>query len=180
MTIGISIATLWIAVAFLVMAAKFLMKSAEELGHRLGMSPFSIGVVIVSIGTSLPELVSAVAAVRAGDSEIVAGNVIGSSLSNILFVLGLTILLSPKGIDLGARYIYIDLNYLADASLIVVISLYDGIVNQAEAMVGLLAYGVYLYYLLKTGDVGVESDSEERLPNSSKIRRFLHSKGRYC
>jgi cation:H+ antiporter len=168
MGLGISLLTFAIAVAFLLLAAKFFTRSAEDIGYRLGMTPFAIGVVIVSVGTSLPELVSAIAAVRAGDSEIVAGNVIGSSLSNILFVLGLTALLSPKRIDLGSQYIYIDLNYLVGAALIAAIAMYDGVVHQAEATIGLLAYGVYLYYLLNTGNNQIDEDAEGSVIRGAK------------
>ena len=96
MTLLLSLLVFLVSVAFLILAAKFFTQAAEVIGYGLGLSPFVVGVVIVSIGTSLPELISAIAAAQSANSEIVAGNVIGSSLSNILFVLGLTAILSPK------------------------------------------------------------------------------------
>jgi cation:H+ antiporter len=108
--------------------------------------------VIVSIGTSLPELISAVVAVWSGASEVVAGNVIGSSVSNILFVLGLTALFARTRIDLGDQYVYIDLHYLVGAGLIVAITMFDGVANFPECFMGLIAYGTYLFYLMKAGN----------------------------
>ncbi|HEX5818231.1 MAG TPA: hypothetical protein VFY20_05100, partial [Gemmatimonadales bacterium] len=60
--------------AILLVAARFFTSAAERIGLRLGMSAFVVGVFIVAIGTSLPELVASVLSVRAGQSEIVAGN----------------------------------------------------------------------------------------------------------
>jgi cation:H+ antiporter len=172
MTLLLSLLVFLVSVAFLILAAKFFTQAAEVLGYGFGLSPFVVGVVIVSIGTSLPELISAIAASRSGDSEIVAGNVIGSSLSNILFVLGLTALLSPKRIDLGAQYIYVDLNFLAGAAFILIVIMYDGTMHLGEALLGLIAYIIYLYYLLKTG-----GDTEEE-PTAEQQRTPLTSQGK--
>jgi cation:H+ antiporter len=65
--------------------------------------------------------------------------------------LGLTALLSPKRIDLGAQYIYVDLNFLAGAAFILIVIMYDGTMHLVESLLGLIAYIVYVYYLLKTG-----------------------------
>jgi cation:H+ antiporter len=159
-----------VSVSFLIGAAKLFTNSAEVIGYRLGLSSFVVGVVLVSVGTSLPELISAIAAVRSGNSEIVAGNVIGSSLSNILFVLGLTVLVSPKRIDLGAQYIYVDLNYLAGAAFIAVVVMYDGVVKMPEAMIGLLAYITYVFYLLKAG---TQNDVPADAATESSVKRPL-------
>jgi cation:H+ antiporter len=165
-----SIAIFVIAVGFLVASAKFFTQAAEILGYRAGLSPFVIGVVIVSVGTSLPELISAIVAAKQGGSEIVAGNVIGSSLSNILFVLGLTVLLSPKRIDLGSQYIYIDLNYLAGAALIVVVTMYDGAIHFAEALLGLIAYAFYVFYLIRSAHTQSNAPATAPSPEQSTAK----------
>jgi cation:H+ antiporter len=167
MSIAVSLSIFAISIAFLIGSAKFFTQAAEILGYRFGLSPFAIGVVIVSVGTSLPELISAIVATRGGDSEIVPGNVIGSSLSNILFVLGLTVLVSPKRIDLGSQYIYIDLNFLAGAAFIVVVTMFDGEVLFPEASIGIIAYAIYLFYLLKAGTTSAEQDVSRGAPPSS-------------
>ena len=70
-----------LALGILLVSAHFFTRSAEGIGRWLKLSPFVIGVFIVGIGTSLPELVSAILSVRAGASEIVPGNIMGSSIS---------------------------------------------------------------------------------------------------
>jgi cation:H+ antiporter len=160
MSLIVAIAVFVGSVAVLIGSAKWFTNAAEKIGRRAGLSAFVVGVVIVSVGTSLPELVSSILATRAGESEIVSGNILGSSLSNILFVLGLTALLSARRIDLGAQYLYIDLNFLIGAATVVVVTFYDGVVEIGEATVGLLAYCVYVFYLLKAGESQSDADSE--------------------
>lgn len=89
-----------VSLVVLVLAARYFTKAAEVIGLALGMSRFVTGVLIVSIGTSLPELVASVVAVAKGSPGIVAGNVIGASISNLFFVLGVAAYFSKKSIDL--------------------------------------------------------------------------------
>jgi cation:H+ antiporter len=167
-----------VGLAFLILSAKIFTQCAEVIGAQFGMSPFAIGVTIVSIGTSLPELVSAIISVQTGNSEIVAGNVLGSSLSNILLVLGCTAVFSPRRVNLGKQYLYIDLHFLIGAVFFVVITMYDGIIHVNEAFFGIITYVVYLIYLLKTGsslddDEYVEEDKDlSPEPTTKKLSWF--------
>jgi cation:H+ antiporter len=151
-----------VGLGFLILSAKIFTQCAEVIGAQFGMSPFAIGVTIVSIGTSLPELVSAIISVQTNNSEIVAGNVLGSSLSNILLVLGCTAVFSPRRINLGKQYLYIDLHFLIGAVFFVVITMYDGIIHVNEAFFGIITYVIYVIYLLKTGSsLDDEEDGED-------------------
>lgn len=135
----------------LIMAARFFTRSAEVIGHALGMSSFTIGVFIVSIGTSLPELIASVIAVSTGSSEIVAGNMIGSSASNLLFVMGLTTVFSPRTIRLSDQYIFIDLHFLLGSVALLAITVWDGVLTTREGVLLLAGYIVYAFYLLREG-----------------------------
>ncbi len=75
------------------------------------------------------------------------------------FVMGLTALLSSKRIDLGSQYVYIDLNFLIGAAIVTVTIMYDGTVTFWEACIGLLAYGLYLFYLLKSNEASEHTES---------------------
>lgn len=79
-----------VSLAVLLMASDWFVESAEKIGLSLGVSPFIIGVSIVAFGTSLPELATSIIAVREGMSEVVIANVVGSNITNILLVLGIT------------------------------------------------------------------------------------------
>ncbi len=157
-----------VSLAVLITAARFFTDAAEIIGLALGMSPFVIGVVIVSIGTSLPELVSSVIAVSQQVSEIVPGNVIGSSISNLFFVLGIASLFTRAAIQLGDQYIFIDLNFLMATAFIVVLTMYDGKVTIGEGIICLIAYCIYVFYLLKDGSTPIDILLDENVKTEGR------------
>jgi cation:H+ antiporter len=146
------------ALALLLTAANYFTNSAESIGKWLKLPPFVIGVFIVGIGTSLPELVSGVLSVTKGASEIVSGNIIGANISNILLVTGLAVALHRKPIALTSSYIYIDLHFLLGSFFTFCMIAYDGVITFGEAFVGLLIFGIYSVYLIKGG---VKNETEE-------------------
>lgn len=155
--------TFWIfavSLAFLLVAARIFTVAAEQVGRKMGFSPLVTGLVIVAIGTSLPELAASVSAARSSQSELISGNLLGSSLSNILLVLGLTALVAKRRVDLGDHYLYIDLHFLLATAWIVIVSFYDGKASFGETQVGMLAYLVYLFYLLSTAKEGAPNSFE--------------------
>jgi cation:H+ antiporter len=154
------------SLSVLLLAARLFTVSAERIGLALGMSPFAVGVLIVSVGTSLPELVSSIIAVTRGTSEIVVGNVLGANLSNLLLVTGVVAIASPRQLRLGEQYILIDLHYLLGSVVFLGLSLRDGRLSAVEGAFLLAAYALYVVYLLREGhtgkDVLVGIGAEER------------------
>ncbi|HUG52806.1 MAG TPA: sodium:calcium antiporter, partial [Vicinamibacteria bacterium] len=150
----------------LIAAARSFTVAAERIGHALGMSPFAIGVLIVSAGTSLPELVASIVAVTRGTSEIVVGNVLGANLSNLMLVLGVVAVASPRQIRLGEQYILIDLHFLLGSAFLLALSLKDGVITRVEGAFLITGYVVYLLYLMKEGRVepdltaGMDADAQ--------------------
>jgi len=140
-----------ISLAVLIKAADSFTNSAGKVGRFFGLSPFIVGVTIVSIGTSLPELASSISAVLRGATEIVAGNVVGSNIANILLVVGLAAVLSKKGrLQVTRNLINLDLPLLAGGSIILMLMfLWDGKVTFWEGIIALAGYLVYLHYTLK-------------------------------
>ncbi|MGL6104897.1 calcium/sodium antiporter [Romboutsia sp.] len=84
-----------IGIVGIVFGGDLVVKSASSIASSLGMSTNLIGLTIVAVGTSLPEFVTSVMAVRKGENDIAIGNVIGSNIFNILFILGLASTISP-------------------------------------------------------------------------------------
>jgi cation:H+ antiporter len=152
------------SLAVLLAAARFFTHSAERIGLRLGMSPFAIGVLIVSAGTSLPELVASLVAASGASSEIVVGNVLGANLSNLLLVTGAVAVAARAGVRLGEQYILIDLHFLLGSALLAALVLRDGVVGRIEGLALLAAYSIYLLYLVREGrtekdlTVGIDAD----------------------
>ncbi|AMW06259.1 calcium/sodium antiporter [Gemmatimonas phototrophica] len=165
-----------LALAALLVAAHYFSGAAERLGLAFGMSPFVVGVFIVAIGTSLPELVASLIAVSNGTSEIVAGNVLGANAANLLLILGAVSVVVPSGrLLLGEQYLFIDLHFLLGATLALGTAMADGEVTRVEGVLLLLAYAVYVAYLLAEGRTGTaESAVEKGLPDeSTRIWRDL-------
>ncbi|MCQ2964161.1 MAG: calcium/sodium antiporter [archaeon] len=95
---GKSVIYLIIGLIGIILGAEFVVNSASFLASMFGLSDTLIGLTIVAIGTSLPELVTSLTALKKGDTGIVIGNIIGSCLFNILFILGISSAISPMPI----------------------------------------------------------------------------------
>lgn len=158
-----------VALALLLGAARAFTHAAESVGLAVGLSPFAVGVFIVAIGTSLPELVSSVLAVSRGTSEVVSGNVLGANTANLLFILGVVAAASPRGIRLGEQYIAIDLNFMVGSAVLLALTMLNGTVGRTEAVVLLLAYVAYTAYLMTEGrTVQSEADFREAVADGSR------------
>ncbi len=134
-----------LSIFVLVKASDYFTDAAESIGIYFRLPPFVVGVTIVAIGTSLPELVSSVIAVLKGSSEIVAGNVIGSNIANIFLVLGVSAVVA-KNIRLFHELIRVDLPVLLGSSFLLALAVIDGIFSFPEAIASLLLLLVYLLY----------------------------------
>jgi cation:H+ antiporter len=137
-----------VGLAVLVKAADWFTAAADQLGRSFGLSPFVIGVTIMAIGTSLPELVSSVLAVLRGAPEFVAGNVVGSNITNILLIMGLT------GVVVGHlrmthEIVHVDLPFFAGSAFLLAAILWDGEVSLGEGLLSLIGLALYLHYALK-------------------------------
>lgn len=139
------------AIAVLIASAKFFTEAAEHVGIAFGLSPFAVGVFIVALGTSLPELVSSVLAVSRGTSEIVSGNVLGANTANLLFILGVVAAASGRGIQLGEQYIAIDLNFMVGSAMVLALVMFDGAVGRLEGVLLVAGYVAYMGYLMTEG-----------------------------
>lgn len=131
-----------VAVAALVKGADYFLDTAKKVGEWVGLSAFTIGVVIVGFGTSLPELVSSLAAQTQGVSDIVAANVIGSNIANILFIAGFAAVML-RGVTLKLSDLYFDAGWLAMTTVFLVWIAFDGVVTVGESLVALVLFAIY-------------------------------------
>jgi cation:H+ antiporter len=166
--------TLWFlylgaAVFVLVRGSEVFVTGAKQMGSSAGMSSFAIGVLIVGLGTSLPELASSIAAALTDTTEIVIANVVGSNITNILLIVGLLAaaggrIVINKDLIKGELPIF----FIATAHFIAVI--FDGHVDRLEALLLLGTFCAYLWYLF------VESKVHRELHADKKKRPFLEPK----
>lgn len=170
-----------VALAGLLISARYFTSSAEKLGKFIGLPPFVIGVFIIGIGTSLPELISGIISVKKGASEILAGNVIGANISNLLLITGLAVVINKKNITLNSAYIYIDLHYLVGAFVYFFIVAYDGRIDIAESSFGILMFIIYSIYLIKGEAPALDKPTvvKDRFPFPAVLILLLAAVGIY-
>ncbi len=145
----------------IVKSADYFTQSAERIGLYIGLSPFIIGTIILSIGTSLPELATSIAAVFQHHSEIVVADVVGSNTTNILLVVGLSIVFS-KNTTLDHNASLVDLPILVASAFFVYLSFIEGSFNIIQGVFFLLALAVYVSYAASTKKVFLE-ESDNKL-----------------
>ncbi len=137
-----------VALAALLKSADWFTEGAEELGIYLGMAPYVVGLTIVAMGTSLPELVSSIFAVAGGSPEIVAGNAIGSNITNICLVLAAGAIVGGR-LFVSREIVRIDLPMLALSAALLGLSAMDGTVSRGEGALLFLGAVVYALYGLR-------------------------------
>ena len=144
-----------VALALLIKSSDWFVDAAEDIGLGLGISPYIIGVTIVAFGTSLPELADNIAAVLSNNSEIVLGNVVGSNITNILLVLGITSIVA-KNIVLDSDIMDIDMPLLLASAGFMWFVLADGQIAVIECVLLLAALTIFLTSSLKGDRVAKE------------------------
>lgn len=140
-----------ISLAILIKSSDWFTESAEKIGLSFGMSPFVIGVTIVAIGTSLPELISSIFAIIANSTEIITGNVVGSNIANIFLILGVAAVIAKKDIIIGHELINVDLPLLVSSAFLLTFMLLDGSLVWWEGLILLAGLVIYFAYTLKAG-----------------------------
>lgn len=127
-------------------SGSFTVDSAAKTASFLGIREWVIGATIVAAGTSLPETVVSMIAARKGEFGMSVGNIVGSNIFNILWVLGFASLLNPLTINVNA--VSVDLFILFLVSVFFFVGLYKGMLTRIQGMFYLLTYVGYIYYLV--------------------------------
>lgn len=161
-TIPFSIAALIIGLALLVWSADRFIAGAAATARNIGMSPMLIGMTIVSIGTSAPEiLVSAIAAIG-GNPGLAVGNALGSNIANIGLVLGVTALIAPLPINM--KLMRKEIPLLLGVTLIAGAVMIDGQITMTDSFILVAALVLSLLWLFK-GDADAMGDQEDEIPD---------------
>lgn len=146
-SIGVSITIATAGLVITILGARMLVSGAVSLAQAAGLSEAVIGLTIVAIGTSMPELVTSIIAVRKGEGAVALGNVLGSNIFNILGILGVTALVQPMIVPI--EIIRLDVWVLCMTTLVLIAFARSGwTLSRREGGVFLLAYAIYLGVLL--------------------------------
>ena len=135
-----------IGITAICLGGNFVVDSASEIARTFGLTEGLIGLTIAAVGTSLPELVTSIVAAKKGENDIAMGNVIGSNIFNILFVMGVASLIRPIAVDITSMY---DIGILIISSLIIYLfTLRKREISRPLGITMVLAYFVYLVYIV--------------------------------
>ncbi|MCW6035048.1 calcium/sodium antiporter [Spirulina subsalsa FACHB-351] len=138
-----------ISLAVLAKASDIFIEAAEKIGLYLRLPAFIVGVTIVAIGTSLPELVSSILAVLQNSSEIVFGNVVGSNIANIFLIIGAASVLHRK-LKIQFELIHVDLPLFVGSAFLWALMVSDRHFSIFEALLCIAGYITYSIYTVSS------------------------------
>ncbi|MEJ7901831.1 MAG: hypothetical protein WKF63_08270, partial [Thermomicrobiales bacterium] len=130
-----------VGLGLLIGGAELLVRGASGLAARVGISPLVIGLTVVAFGTSSPELAVSIGSAWSGDADIALGNVVGSNIFNVLFILGLAALITP--LIVAQQLIRLDVPLMIGATVLLLVFAQDGNIGRLDG--ALLAGGVVTY-----------------------------------
>lgn len=135
-----------LGVAAIILGGRMVVDNATIIAKTLGMGDTLVGLTIVAVGTSLPELVTSIVAARKGESGIAMGNVVGSNIFNILFILGLAGVITPVAAD---AVFFIDTGiFIAVSFLMMFFAFTNRKTSRVEGAVSTLIYVAYMAYII--------------------------------
>jgi len=134
-----------VGLVLLVAGAEVLVRGASRLAAAVGLSPLVIGLTVVSYGTSMPEMAVSVTSAVNGQTDLTLGNVVGSNVFNVLFILGIAAVVTP--LVVSRQLIRLDVPLMIAVSIVTFLLGHDGRISRLEGLAlfaGLLAYTVFL------------------------------------
>ena len=144
-----------IGLAGIIIGGDFVVDGATEVAKALGMSEMLIGLTIVAVGTSLPELVTSIVAARKGENDIAVGNAIGSCIFNVVLILGFCSILEPANVNTHPFYALFDVGVMMlTVVLLLIFSIKKREINKWHGIITITLYAIYLTVIILR-DTGV-------------------------
>ena len=172
----LAIGALLVGFIALMWSADHFVNGAAATARNLGMSPMMIGLTIVSIGTSAPEILVSLMAALSGHGDLAIGNALGSNIANIAMVLGITLLVAP--ITINARLVIKELPLLMAITLISGALLFDNRITFIEGVIMIIGLVLTMYLIHRwqkapAGDITTAGEeSDEEIPEMSQGKAF--------
>ncbi len=164
----------FVGLLVLVVGARFTVTAGESLARGLGVSDEVIGLTILAIGTSLPELTASVIATRRGHAELAIGNVVGSNIANIALILGIGAMIRPIRVQMRLLVREVPLMILATMAFYVLaldqsLQRWDG----AILLVGFVAYTLYLLKGARMEPPAIEVEYQKFVPSGGTLSSHI-------
>jgi cation:H+ antiporter len=149
----------------LIAGAELLVRGASNLAAALGVPSLIIGLTVVAFGTSAPELAVSVKAAWVGQTSIAVGNVVGSNIFNVLFILGISALIAP--LVVATQLIRIDVPLMIAASVLLLLLGLDGVIGRLDGMIlfaGMLGYLTFQFLVSRREKLLPEDGAQHAVP----------------
>ncbi len=146
-----SILLISVGILCLFLGGKWVVDGAVHLAKLFGMSETLIGLTVVALGTSLPELVTSIMAALKRNTDIAVGNAVGSNIFNLLWILGISAVIRPMPFDVASN---VDIVVVIASSCMILLALIIGrrmTIKRMEGIVFVAGYLAYLYFVVKRG-----------------------------
>ena len=164
MTLTIALLLVLAGLVILAGGGELLVRGATSIAQLAGLTPAVIGLTVVAMGTSLPELVVSVLAAFSGQPDIAVGNVVGSNIFNVAVVLGLTALVIPLPVHGNA--VRLEWPFMFLASFLAFLLARDGVVDRVEGAFFVVSLGVFVAYTVRVARRDVAGDEASQLARS--------------
>ncbi len=158
----------FLGLIFLIVGAEALVRGASSIAARLGLTPLVIGLTVVAFGTSSPELAVSIKSALAGQANIAIGNVVGSNIFNVLFILGLSALIVP--LLVSSQLIRLDVPLMIGLSLSVLLFSLDGILGRIDGIFLVAGLAIYLGFLIYQSRKNIAKGSANDLQDDGSIK----------
>lgn len=162
--------------ALLTVGAEILIRGSSGLAAMLGISPLIIGLTVVAFSTSSPELAVSIRSALAGQADIALGNVVGSNIFNVLFILGLSAAITPLAVS--RQLIRLDVPIMIGVSFLLLILGIGGRINRVEGLIlfiGIIIYSVFLIVQSRKEKNGHDDDYHKKFgkPQRKSARQWI-------
>lgn len=160
-----------LGLVFLIAGAELLVNGASKIAATIGLSPLIIGLTVVAFGTSSPELTVSLKSLLSGQVDLAAGNIIGSNIFNVLFILGLSALITP--LIITQKLIRFDVPFMIILSVAVWLFSLNGSISQLEGGILFTALLIYIFILIYKGKKDQTEDSLDYSEGGSRFQLLL-------
>lgn len=153
----------------LVVGSELLVRGASRLAVAIGISPLVVGLTVVAFGTSAPEMAVTVGSAYAGQAEVALGNVVGSNIFNVLFILGVSALIAP--LVVAQQLVRFDVPLMIGVSIATLLLALDGNIGRLDGAVlfaGIIAYTVFLIRQSRRETAAIEQEYAQAFGEQQK------------
>ncbi len=178
----ISIFLITIGFTLLIAGAELLIRGSSNIAKRFHIPEMMIGLTIVAIGTSLPELFITISSAQKNATDLIIGNAVGSNLCNLLLILGIAAILRPLELEKDVKIVHLPVAYISTLAILIMgLGMWgseENVINYSDGKILIIIYLVYFMYPIITEIIDIwKTDREEKIkhekPQVSVFRSLL-------